>query len=169
MGRSICNWNPGLVSGAPCINFLSFFFFFFDKHNEFVTHFKISPTTRDNQNCHEQSALITGVCCALAVEYFQGFPRDSRRIRASVIVVVATSGVGLLLAMDVSLAKKIKNNILINLFPTHHTSSWSPLPWHLFLVSSRIWDSSKTKLPQEVRSIFESLKQKKRSEWPNTY
>jgi hypothetical protein len=45
---------------------------------------------------------VTGICCALAIEYFQQFPQDATRIRLSVIVVVATTIFGLLLAMDVS-------------------------------------------------------------------
>ncbi|OAV98180.1 hypothetical protein PTTG_25688 [Puccinia triticina 1-1 BBBD Race 1] len=55
------------------------------------------------------SALVTGICCALAIEYFQQFPQDATRIRLSVIVVVATSILGLLLAMDLTYVRLVKN------------------------------------------------------------
>ncbi|PLW32751.1 hypothetical protein PCASD_12420 [Puccinia coronata f. sp. avenae] len=55
------------------------------------------------------SALVTGICCALAIEYFQQFPQDAARIRLSVIVVVATTIFGLLLAMDLTYVRLVKN------------------------------------------------------------
>ncbi|KAI7938728.1 hypothetical protein MJO28_014307 [Puccinia striiformis f. sp. tritici] len=55
------------------------------------------------------SALVTGICCALAIEYFQQFPRDAARIRISVITVVATTIFGLLLAMDLTYVRLVKN------------------------------------------------------------
>ncbi|EGG04102.1 uncharacterized protein MELLADRAFT_108736 [Melampsora larici-populina 98AG31] len=55
------------------------------------------------------SALVTGICVALAVEYFHGFPRDCTRIRASVIVVVATTVVGLFLSMDLTYLRLVAN------------------------------------------------------------
>jgi len=55
------------------------------------------------------SALVTGICCALAIEYFQQFPQDATRIRVSVIVVVATTILGLLLAMDLTYVRLVKN------------------------------------------------------------
>ncbi|KAA1073323.1 hypothetical protein PGT21_008423 [Puccinia graminis f. sp. tritici] len=55
------------------------------------------------------SALVTGICCALAIEYFQQFPQDATRIRLSVIVVVATTIFGLLLAMDLTYVRLVKN------------------------------------------------------------
>ncbi|CAH7686084.1 hypothetical protein BY996DRAFT_4575168 [Phakopsora pachyrhizi] len=55
------------------------------------------------------SALITGVCCSLAIEYFQKFPEDVPRIRGSVIVVVATTIVGLFIAIDLTYLRLVKN------------------------------------------------------------
>ncbi|KNZ59006.1 hypothetical protein VP01_1819g2 [Puccinia sorghi] len=55
------------------------------------------------------SALVTGICCALAIEYFQQFPQDATRIRVSVIVVVATTILGLLIAMDLTYVRLVKN------------------------------------------------------------
>lgn len=57
------------------------------------------------------SALITGICCALAIEYFQNFPQDSTRIRGSVIIVVATTIVGLLLAIELTYVRLVNNAI----------------------------------------------------------
>jgi hypothetical protein len=58
------------------------------------------------------SALVTGICCALAIEYFQQFPQDAARIRLSVIVVVATTIFGLLLAMDVSKSESFRQEMI---------------------------------------------------------